>query len=144
MLAEEAPVAHHLQGSSGRVSFECSALVATASELRRHDPMLAEEAPVAHHLQGSSGRVSFECSSVVANASERRRHDRMHAEGAPVVHHLHGCSGGKNPGAPTIHLCDKQLSGLGEALRQQCRGRIGQGPDMAPLSLRQTVKRHGP
>ena len=94
MLAEEAPVAHHLQGSSGKVSFECSALVATASELRRHDPMLAEEAPVAH-LQGSSGRVSFVCSSVVANASERRRHDPMHAEGAPVAHHLHGCSGGK-------------------------------------------------
>ena len=90
MLGEEAPVARHLQGSSGSVS----ARVATPSERRLHGPMHAEEAPFTRHLQGSSGSVSFECSAHVAIASERRRHDPMHAEEAPVAHHLHGCSGG--------------------------------------------------
>ena len=66
---------------------------ATASELRRRDPMLGEEAPVARHLHGSSGCASFECSAHVATASERRRHDPMHAEEAPVARHLQGSSG---------------------------------------------------
>ena len=68
MLGEEAPVARHLQGSSGSVSFGCGVRIATASERRRHDPMHAEEAPVARHLQGSSGSVSLECSARVATA----------------------------------------------------------------------------